>query len=66
MKLIETDEELLSRIDDNLQFEDDILEAEKSIEKKADSITELLNISQLQDARENLGKQKAKIYNRCL
>ena len=61
-EIFESDEVLLSRIDNYLQLEDDKSELAKSVKIRKDSTANLLNINQLQNAREILGKEKAKIY----
>jgi hypothetical protein len=62
LEIFDTDEQLLSRIDDYLQLKDDMSELEKHSKNVSDSADKLLTITQLRSERESLGKQKAKIY----
>ena len=61
-EVFENDEQLLGRIDDYLQLEDNISEFEKSTKEHISSINKLLDINQLQAKQKLLEKQKAKIY----
>jgi hypothetical protein len=62
LETFEDDEQLLNRIDNYLQLEDNISEFENSTKVHISSTNEILDINQLRAEQELLGKQKAEIY----